>query len=70
MESAKNRTGGQVAYSGGPCLYLSKTCEMLSWGPQDLETVWLAIWVELVGKRVWPVPGWVLGSQAQEPSPA
>ena len=38
---------------------------MLSWGPQDLETVWLVIWVELVGKRVWPVLGWVLGSQAR-----
>ena len=27
-----------MAYSSGPCPCLSKTCETLSWGPQDLET--------------------------------
>ena len=36
-----------MACSGGPYLCLSKTCETLSWGPQELEAVWLAIWVEL-----------------------
>ena len=58
-----------MAYTRGPYLCLSKTCELLSWGPQDLDTVWLVIWVELVGKQEWPVPGWVLGSQAWRLSP-
>ena len=50
LEGARNHAGGQVACFGGPCLCLSKTCETLSWGPQDLEAVCLAIWVELAGK--------------------
>ena len=51
----------------GPRLCPSMAWEMLSRGFQDLKALLLVIWVELIGISLWPVLGWVLGSQDRTP---